>query len=96
MPDPGSGESRPEKGGSARGAGGRARTSAPRWVLYGRGMALVFEFTGIVGAGVLVGHTLDGQLGCEPWLTILFTLIAVVGGFIRLVQVVQRLERGRD
>ena len=70
--------------------------SAPRWVLYGRGTAIVFEFTGTVAAGVIVGQLLDGRFDTEPWLTIVLTMAGVVGGFIRLVQVVKKLERGRN
>jgi len=80
-----------------RGVGSRLglREASPGWVRYGRGTALVFEFTGTVGAGALVGYGLDRECGTEPWLLIVLTLVGVVGGFVRLVQVVQRLERGR-
>ena len=78
------------------GSGRRTAGSGPRWVLYGRGTAIVFEFTGTVAAGALLGHALDRKFNTEPWLIIALTLLGVVGGFVRLVQVVKRLEQGRD
>ena len=71
-------------------------TSGARWVRYGRGTALVFEFTGTVAAGVLLGYLLDQKFNSEPWFMIVLTLTGVVGGFVRLVWLVQRLERRGD
>jgi F0F1-type ATP synthase assembly protein I len=62
-------------------------------VRYGRYGALAFEFTGTIGAGAFFGWLLDRWLGSEPWALVAGTLLAVTGGFIRLVQLVKRLER---
>ncbi len=63
------------------------------FVRYSRYGALAFEFSGTIGAGVLVGWWLDRQLDTEPYLLVAATLIAVVGGFIRLIQLLRRFER---
>jgi F0F1-type ATP synthase assembly protein I len=68
----------------------------PGWVRYGRGLSLVFEFTGSVGAGVFIGYFLDQTLGTEPWFLIILTLAAVVGGFVRLVTVARKFEKTRE
>lgn len=73
----------------------RPGSSASRLLRYGQGAALVFEFTGTIVAGVVVGYALDRYVGTEPLFLIVATLVAVVGGFIRLVKVVRRLERPR-
>jgi F0F1-type ATP synthase assembly protein I len=62
-------------------------------VRYGQGAALVFEFTGTVAAGVFAGYVLDRYLGTDPVFLIGTTIAAVIGGFVRLVQIVKRLER---
>jgi len=67
--------------------------SPPRWVRYGRGLSLVFEFTGSVGAGVFIGYVLDQKLGTEPWLLITLTIAAIVGGFVRLVIMARKFEK---
>jgi F0F1-type ATP synthase assembly protein I len=64
-------------------------------VRYGRSLALVFEFTGTIAAGVLVGHLLDRTFETEPQFLIGLTLFAVAGGFFRLVWVLRRMERTR-
>jgi F0F1-type ATP synthase assembly protein I len=62
-------------------------------VRYGRYGALAFEFSGTIAAGAVVGWLLDRWLGSAPYGLVLATLAAVVGGFVRLVQLVKRFER---
>ena len=62
-------------------------------VRYGRYGAVAFEFSGGIGAGALIGWWVDAKFGTQPWALLILTLAAVVGGFIRLVQVVRRFER---
>ena len=67
---------------------------APGPVLrYGRYGALAFEFTGTIAAGAVVGWLLDRWLGTGSNLSIVCTLIAVVGGFVRLIQTLRRFDR---
>jgi F0F1-type ATP synthase assembly protein I len=65
-----------------------------RWVRYGQGLALVFEFVGVIAGGAVAGSLADSYLGTAPILLILGTLVAVSGAFVRLVQSVRRLENG--
>jgi F0F1-type ATP synthase assembly protein I len=70
------------------------RRPAPRWVRYGQGLALVFEFVGVIGGGAVVGWLADSYLHTGPIFLIFGTLVAVSGAFVRLVQSVRRLESG--
>lgn len=78
-----------------RGSPGGPTGPPPRWIRYGRGLSLVFEFTGSVGAGVFIGYVLDQKLETEPWFLITLTVAAVVGGFVRLVITARKFEKIR-
>lgn len=60
---------------------------------YARGGAIAFEFTGTIGAGAFVGWWLDDRYGTTPWAMTGLTVIAAIGGFIRLLQILRRFER---
>jgi F0F1-type ATP synthase assembly protein I len=62
-------------------------------VRYGRYGAVAFEFAGTIGAGAVVGWLVDRWLGHPPWGVMVCTLLAVVGGFIRLIDLMRRFER---
>jgi ATP synthase protein I len=62
-------------------------------VRYGRYGAVAFEFTGTIGGGALVGWLLDRYLGLEPWGMVTCSVLAVVGGFIRLIQILRQFDR---
>ena len=62
-------------------------------VRYGRYGALAFEFSGGIAAGAFIGWWLDRWYGTEPYALLAATLLAVVGGFIRLIQVLRGFER---
>ena len=62
-------------------------------VRYGRYGALAFEFSGTIAGGCVVGWLIDRSFGWEPWGLVVCTLLAVTGGFIRLVTTVRRFER---
>ena len=62
-------------------------------VRYGRYGALAFEFSGTIAGGALVGYLLDRWLRTEPYGAICCTLLAVVGGFTRLILVLRRFEQ---
>ena len=62
-------------------------------VRYGRYGALAFEFSGTIAGGVMVGWALDRWLRTAPYALVACTLIAVVGGFIRMIVVLKSFER---
>jgi F0F1-type ATP synthase assembly protein I len=62
-------------------------------VRYGKYGALAFEFSGTIAAGSMLGWLLDQWLTSAPYGLIIGTLLAVVGGFVRLIQLVKRFER---
>jgi len=62
-------------------------------VRYGRYGALAFEFSGAIAAGAVVGWAADDWLGSQPYALVVSTLMAVVGGFIRLITTLRRFER---
>lgn len=62
-------------------------------VRYGRYGAVAFEFTGTIGGGAFVGWLLDRYLGWAPWGMVTCSVLAVIGGFIRLIQIVRQFDR---
>ena len=52
------------------------------------GLAVVF--------GVLFGRWLDGKLGTEPWLMIVFLALGLVAGFRSVLRAVRRLDRAAE
>ena len=60
---------------------------------YARYGAVAFEFSGTIAAGAVIGWLLDRWLGTEPYLLTVATLSAVVGGFVRLIQILRRFDR---
>ena len=50
---------------------------------FGDGLALAFELAMVPFVFGFGGYALDGWLGTRPWLMIVFTLLAVVGLFVR-------------
>jgi F0F1-type ATP synthase assembly protein I len=65
-------------------------------VRYARGVAVAFEFTGMIAAGAILGWWLDRMLGTGPYLGLIVTLVGVAGGFLRLVQMIQRFRQIDD
>jgi ATP synthase protein I len=63
-------------------------------VRYGRALAIVYEFAGTLAAGAVIGWLLDRWLGTAPWAVVVCTLVAVVGGFVRLITVLRRFDDG--
>jgi F0F1-type ATP synthase assembly protein I len=61
-------------------------------VRYARGAAVAFEFSGTIGGGALLGWFLDSRLGTAPWLLLSLTVVGAVGGFFRLVKLVERFD----
>jgi len=54
---------------------------------------VAFEFSGTIAAGVMVGWMIDHWLGSDPYGVVTMTLLAVVGGFARLIQLVRSFDR---
>lgn len=62
-------------------------------VRYGRYGAVAFEFTGTIGGGAFFGWLIDRYLGSEPWGMVGCSVLAVVGGFVRLIQILRQFDR---
>jgi F0F1-type ATP synthase assembly protein I len=60
---------------------------------YARYMALAFEFSGTVAGGAFVGWWIDAWFGTQPYGALTCIILAVVGGFVWLVQVLRRFDR---
>jgi F0F1-type ATP synthase assembly protein I len=63
---------------------------------YSRGLAVALEFSGTIAAGAFIGWYLDDRLGWTPWASIVATVLAAIGAFIRLVQMLRRLRQLDD
>jgi F0F1-type ATP synthase assembly protein I len=63
---------------------------------YARGMGIAFEFTGTIGAGAALGWYLDERFAVAPWGSITLTVAAVVGAFVRLIQMLRRFQQLDD
>ena len=62
-------------------------------IRYARYGAVAFEFSGTIAAGAVVGWMIDDWLGSDPYGVVIMTLLAVVGGFARLIQLVRDFDR---
>ena len=62
-------------------------------VRYARYGAVAFEFSGTIAAGAVIGWLLDRWLGTAPYLVVVSTLAAVVGGFTRLIVILRQFDR---
>ena len=62
-------------------------------VRYARLGAVAFEFSGTIAAGAVVGWLIDRWFDSEPYGLVIATLSAVIGGFIRLIELLRRFER---
>jgi ATP synthase protein I len=63
---------------------------------YGRSFALFWDFVGTVLAGAVIGWAVDRWFGTEPWAILTLMILGVVGGFVRLVAALRRLDRLDD
>jgi ATP synthase protein I len=62
-------------------------------VRFGRYGAVAFEFTGTIGGGAFVGWMVDRWLGSAPWGMVTCSVLAVVGGFVRLIRILRQFDR---
>jgi ATP synthase protein I len=58
-----------------------------------RAGALAFDFSGTIVGGAVCGWLVDRWFGTEPWALTVFSLVGVVGGFVRLVTLLRRFEK---
>ena len=63
---------------------------------FGRSFALFWDFVGTVLAGAVIGWFIDSRFDTEPYATLGLMILGVVGGFIRLVHSLRRLDRIDD
>jgi len=61
-----------------------------RFARYG---AAAFEFTGTIGAGAMVGWSIDRWLDSAPYGIMICTVLGAVGGFVRLIQILLQFDR---
>jgi F0F1-type ATP synthase assembly protein I len=59
----------------------------------GKYAAAGLEFPSTVLGGLLLGYFLDSYFGSSPWFTTILTLVALVGGFVRLFQWIDYFSR---
>lgn len=54
--------------------------------------SLAFTFPVSISAGAFAGYYLDGKLGTFPWLSIVFLLLGIAGGFLSLLRAVKAFD----
>jgi len=62
-------------------------------IRFGRSFALFWDFVGTVLGGAAIGWATDHWFGTEPYGILVLVILGVVGGFVRLVSSLRRLER---
>ena len=63
---------------------------------FGRSFALFWDFVGTVLAGALIGWFIDSRFDTEPYWILGLMILGVVGGFVRLVSSLRRMDRMDD
>ena len=76
---------------------GSESVAVPNPILrFERSFALFWDFVGSVLAGALIGYGLDRWFDTEPYWTLGLLILGVVGGFVRLVSALRRMDRMDD
>ena len=70
------------------GGGGNDEGSLWRQLL--RASTVGLNMVAFTAAGLAIGYFLDKFLGTRPWLTIIFLLIGIAGGFRELFKLARR------
>jgi F0F1-type ATP synthase assembly protein I len=71
--------------------------AAPGPVLrFGRSFAVFWDFVGTVLAGAVIGWFIDSRFDTEPYWILGLMILGVVGGFVRLVRSLRRMDRMDD
>lgn len=63
---------------------------------FGRSFALFWDFVGTVLAGAVIGWFIDSRFDTEPYWTLGLMILGVVGGFVRLVSSLRRMDQMDD
>jgi ATP synthase protein I len=71
-----------------RGTGGKNDDTVWRQLL--RASTVGLNMVAFTAVGLAVGYFLDKLLGTRPWLTIIFLLIGIAGGFRELFKLAKR------
>ena len=61
----------------------------------GKYAAAGLEFPSTILGGLLLGYFLDDYFETSPWFTTILTLLALIGGFVRLFQWINYFSRRR-
>ena len=64
----------------------------PAFVKISKYAAIGLEFPSTILGGLVLGYLLDLYLETSPWFVMTITLLSLVGAFIRLVYMLQRLS----
>ncbi|OGP53974.1 MAG: hypothetical protein A2W66_12150 [Deltaproteobacteria bacterium RIFCSPLOWO2_02_56_12] len=64
----------------------------PLFVKVGKYAAIGLEFPSTVLGGFFLGYLLDRYLSSSPWFMASFTILALIGAFIRLVRLLERFS----
>jgi ATP synthase protein I len=54
------------------------------------------QFPVAIALGFFFGRWLDGHLGTQPWLTIVFALFGIAAGFINLFRITAQAGRAEE
>jgi F0F1-type ATP synthase assembly protein I len=66
------------------------------YLRYGKYAAIGLEFPSTVIGGLLLGYFIDQHFSSSPWFTVSLTLLALIGGFVRLFQLLKHFAgRGK-
>ncbi len=64
----------------------------PNFVKVSKYLAIGLEFPSTIFGGLILGYLLDQYFDSSPWLTLSATLLALVGGFVRLIYMLRRFS----
>jgi F0F1-type ATP synthase assembly protein I len=74
----------------------KGQQKEPLYLKYGKYAAIGLEFPSTVIGGLLLGYFIDQHFGSSPWFTVSLTLLALIGAFVRLFQLLKRFAaRGK-
>ncbi len=69
--------------------------NTPAFVNFSKYAAIGLEFPSTILGGFALGYVLDRFFETSPWFIVPITLFALVGAFVRLIFMLQRLSGGK-